>query len=138
MEINFCEYLINIGLINKESFSNLIIDYHKKSSNGNFIDNMKDILLNFLNNLSDEDKKTISNNLVEKYFRTLLDKRIEKLKIIYFILKEKLSLIKLRYLLKWKLISFPLDRISENTTIQSYEKFYNTKIYRNRNMSENI
>ena len=138
MEINFCEYLINIGLINKESFSNLIIDYHKKSSNGNFIDNMKDILLNFLNNLSDEDKKTISNNLVEKYFRTLLDKRIEKLKIIYFILKGKLSLIKLRYLLKWKLISFPLDRISENTTIQSYEKFYNTKIYRNRNMSENI
>ena len=138
MEINFCEYLINIGLINKESFSNLIIDYHKKCPNENFINNMKEILLNFLNNLSEEDKKYISNNLAEKYFYTLLDKKIEKLRIIYFIIKEKLSLIKLRYLLKWKLLSFPLDRSDENTTIQSFEKIYNTKIFRNRNMSEEL
>ena len=141
MEYNFCEYLINIGLINKESFSNLIFNYHKKSPNENIIDNMKDLLLNFLNNLSEEDKKIISNNLVEKYVRKLLDKKIEKLRIIFFILKEKLSLIKLKYLLKWKLISFPLDRSAENTTIQSYEKIYNTKIYRNyrnRNMSEGL
>ena len=138
MEINFCQYLINIGLINKESFSNLILDYHKKCSEKNFIETMKDLLLNFLNNLSEEDKNIIVNNLIEKYYHTLVNKKIDKLKIIFLIFKEKLSIIKLRYLLKWKLIASSIDRSGENTTIQSYEKIYNTKIYRNRNMSEGL
>ena len=138
MEINFCQYLVNIGLINKESFSNLILDYHKKCYEKNFIETMKDLLLNFLNNLSEEDKNIIVNNLIEKYYHTLVNKKIDKLKIIFLIFKEKLSLIKLRYLLKWKLIASSIDRSGENTTIQSYEKIYNTKIYRNRNMSEGL
>ena len=137
MEINFCEYLINIGLINKESFSNLIIDYHKKCTNKNFIENMKELLINFLDNLSKEDKIVLVNNLIEKFFQSMLDKRAFKLRNIFFIMKEKLSLIKLRHLLKWKTF-FYSDRSNEETTIQSYEKIYNSKIYRNRNMSEGL
>ena len=47
MEINFFEYLINIGLINKESFSNFVLDYRKKFSKKNFLENMEDLLSNF-------------------------------------------------------------------------------------------
>ena len=97
MEINFCEYLINIGLINKESFSNLILDYHKKSSNKNFVENMTQILSKFFENVSKEEKNFMSSNLVINYLQYLAHQKIYKLKILYMILKEKIMKIKIKY-----------------------------------------
>ena len=78
MEVNFCEYLIKIGFINKESFSNLILDYHKKYSNNNndFLDCMALILNNFINNLSQEEKNFMSLNLVKYYLQIMNNKKI--------------------------------------------------------------
>ena len=90
MEINFCEYLINIGLINKETFSNLILEYHNKFSDNNFAVNMKDLLINFLDNLSKEEKNYMSINIVKNYLESMKTKKLDKLKSIYFKLEEKL------------------------------------------------
>ena len=139
MEIIFCEYLINIGLINKESFSNFVLDYHKKFSNKNFTENMKDLLLNFFNNSSNEEKNYMSINLVKNFFRVLNVKKLEKLKAIYLLLKEKLSIIKLRNLFKWKIISVKMNKKEEINTFKNYEKLnnsikkINSNIKRNRN-----
>ena len=139
MEIIFCEYLINIGLINKESFSNFVLDYHKKFSNKNFTENMKDLLLNFFNNSSNEEKNYMSINLVKNFFRVLNVKKLEKLKAIYLLLKEKLSIIKLKNLFKWKIISVKMNKKEEINTFKNYEKLnnsikkINSNIKRNRN-----
>ena len=73
MEVNFCEYLINIRFINKESFSNLILQYHKfisnnSSANINFLDNMNHILTNFINNLSQEEKNYKSRKILPSIY----------------------------------------------------------------------
>lgn len=121
MEVNFCEYLIKIGFINKESFSNLILDYHKKYSNNNndFLDCMALILNNFINNLSQEEKNFMSLNLVKYYLQIMNNKKIYRLKAIYNLYKGKISLIKLKYLYRWKLI------VLLKTIIDNSENIYN-------------
>ena len=106
MEINFCEYLMNIGLINKESFSNIILDYHRtySNNNNNFLANMIFILKNFIENLTQQEKNYMCLNLVQYYLRIINNKKISKLKTLYALYKRKLSIIKLKYLYKWKLI----------------------------------
>ena len=143
MEINFFEYLINIGIINKETFSNFVLDYHKIYSKKNFEENMKDLILNFFNNLSVEEKNFISINLVEKYFQSLFNKKIEKLKIVYMILQEKLYKIKFKYLFKWKFRTF-LSKYDEIKVSQNYGNIkttinkLNNKIKKHRNISNEL
>ena len=143
MEINFCEYLINIGLINKESFSNLILDYHKKSSNKNFVENMTQILSKFFENVSKEEKNFMSSNLVINYLQYLAHQKIYKLKILYMILKEKIMKIKIKYLFKWKLYSY-FNKESNNQSMECFEsinnpiKKINKKINRKRNANKEL
>ena len=106
MEVNFCEYLMNIGLINRESFSNIILDYHRTytNNNNNFLANMIFILKNFIENLSQQEKNYMCLNLVQYYIRIINNKKLSRLKTIYILYKRKLSIIQLKYLYKWKLI----------------------------------
>ena len=137
MEINFFEYLINIGLINKESFSNFVLDYHKKFSKKNFVENMEDLLSNFLENLSKEQKSYMSVNLVKNYLDYLNNKKFDKLKKIYQILKEKLLIQKLKYFFYLKISSF--RKKEKIKTVANYQKInksipkVNNRIKRNRN-----
>ena len=137
MEINFFEYLINIGLINKESFSNFVLDYHKKFSNKNFTENMEDLLSNFFENLSKEEKSYMSVNLVKNYLDYLNNKKFDKLKKIYQILKEKLFFQKLKYFFYLKISSF--RKKEKIKTVANYQKInksipkMNNRIKRNRN-----
>ena len=137
MEINFFEYLINIGLINKESFSNFVLDYHKKFSKKNFVENMEDLLSNFLENLSKEQKSYMSVNLVKNYLDYLNNKKFDKLKKIYQILKEKLLIQKLKYFFYLKISSF--RKKEKIKTVANYQKInksipkMNNRIKRNRN-----
>ena len=137
MEINFFEYLINIGLINKESFSNFVLDYHKKFSKKNFVENMEDLLSNFFENLSKEEKSYMSVNLVKNYIDYLNNKKLDKLKKIYQILKEKLFFQKLKYFFYLKISSF--RKKEKIKTVANYQKInksipkVNNRIKRNRN-----
>ena len=137
MEINFFEYLINIGLINKESFSNFVLDYRKKFSKKNFLENMEDLLSNFFENLSKEEKSYMSVNLVKNYLDYLNNKKFDKLKKIYQILKEKLFFQKLKYFFYLKISSF--RKKEKIKTVASYQKInksipkMNNRIKRNRN-----
>ena len=137
MEINFFEYLINIGLINKESFSNFVLDYHKKFSKKNFVENMEDLLSNFFENLSKEEKSYMSVNLVKNYLDYLNNKKFDKLKKIYQILKEKLYFQKLKYFFYLKISSF--RKKEKIKTVANYQKInksipkMNNRIKRNRN-----
>ena len=137
MEINFFEYLINIGLINKESFSNFVLDYRKKFSKKSFVENMEDLLSNFVENLSKEEKSYMSVNLVKNYLDYLNNKKFDKLKKIYQILKEKLFFQKLKYFFYLKISSF--RKKEKNKTVANYQKInksipkMNNRIKRNRN-----
>ena len=137
MEINFFEYLINIGLINKESFSNFVLDYRKKFSKKNFLENMEDLLSNFFENLSKEEKSYMSVNLVKNYLDYLNNKKFDKLKKIYQILKEKLYFQKLKYFFYLKISSF--RKKEKIKTVANYQKInksipkMNNRIKRNRN-----
>ena len=143
MEINFCEYLINIGLINKETFSSLVLEYRKKFSNNNFSENMKDLLINFLDNLSKEEKNYMSINLVKNYLESLKTKKLDKLKAIYLKLQDKILFKKLKYLSKWKLQSH-INTTEEIENNQDLEKIddtinkINSRIKRYRNTSNEL
>ena len=105
MEVDFCENLINIGFINKESFSNIILDYHKNYSNNNFATNMTNTLSNYINNLSNEEKSYMSANLVSNYINNINNKKIKALKLIFSLYKGKTLYTKLKYLYRWKINS---------------------------------
>ena len=136
MEIKFFEYLINIGLINKESFSNLVLNYYNKRSNNNFEKKMNLLLLNFFDNLTKEEKDYMSINLVKNFLQSEFDKKVNKLKIISMIIKEKISSIKLKSLLEWRIIAL-MNKYKDIKAIQYYEKI-NSKIKRYRNIPEEL
>ena len=143
MEIKFFEYLINIGLINKESFSNLVLNFYNKRSNNNFEEKMNLLLLDFFDNLTKKEKDYMSINLVKNFLQTEFVKKIEKLKRIFMIIKGKISKIKLKYFFKWRFFSL-MNKYEEIKTFQYYEKLnnsiqkINSKIKRYRNIPEKL
>ena len=103
MEVDFCEHLINIGFINKESFSNIILDYHKNYSNNDFVTNMINTLSSYISNLSNEEKNYMSTNLVGNYLNYINNKILKSLKAIFSQYKGKILFQKLKYLYRWKI-----------------------------------
>ena len=114
MEVDFCEHLINIGFINKESFSNIILDYHKNYSNNDFAINMINILSNYIKNLSNEEKNYMSRNLVGNYLNYINNKKLKSLKIIFSLYKGKILFQKLKYLYRWKINTINNNNSNEN------------------------
>ena len=137
MEVNFCEYLINIGFINKESFSNLILQYHKfisdaSDANINFLDNMNHILTNFINNLSQEEKNYMSLNLIKYYLQFITNKKLCRLRSLYMLYKGKVSLIKIKYLYRWKSLNFTKENNNNNLDTNLINKKHVNKKVKSR------
>ena len=141
MEVDFCEHLINIGFINKESFSNIILDYHKNYSNNNFAINMTNTLSNYINNLSNEEKNYMSANLVGNYLNYLNNKKIKALKTIFNIYKVKVLYQKLKYLYRWKINTINNNNEKENnealTTIKASKSNKNKFKRSNKRYNQN-
>jgi len=141
MEVDFCEHLINIGFINKESFSNIILDYHKNYSNNNFATNMTNTLSNYINNLSNEEKNYMSANLVGNYLNYLNNKKIKALKTIFNIYKVKVLYQKLKYLYRWKINTINNNNEKENnealTTIKASKSNKNKFKRSNKRYNQN-
>ena len=141
MEVKFCEHLINIGFINKESFSNIILDYHKNYSNNDFYTNMINTLSNYINNLSNEDKNYMSTNLVVNYLNYINNKKLKSLKTIFSLYKGRILFHKLKYLYRWKINTINNNNSNENdealntikTSSQNKNRFKRSNKRKNQN-----
>ena len=102
MNERFSLYLKNIGIIN-ERFSSPIMRKDDKSSNQSFTDSSFDLLMNYFNNLNDEQKKYMSSCIPSKFIIISEKNKQNKLKsaFIQLILRKKLILLKYFYI--WKL-----------------------------------
>jgi hypothetical protein len=101
---NFIQYLVNLGLISYESSFQLYIIYEDISSKENNIEFTNLIyisLLNFINNMNEEQKQFLSYNIIQNYFKNRFFEKINKLKSIFNILLGNQKLLLLKILTKW-------------------------------------
>ena len=101
---NFIQYLVNLGLISYESsyqLNTIYEDILSKENNVEFITLMYNSLLNFINNMNEEQKKFLSYNVIQKYLKIRFLEKINKLKSIFNILVGNQKVLLLKILLKW-------------------------------------
>lgn len=112
MDKNFSLYLIKIGLFD-QNISKEIIKPNKEFERKNFEDSSFHYLMNFFDNLNEEQKKYMSYYIPNNFKIITTQKKIKKLKSIFIqkILRQKLKLLK--YFYNWK------------TNINSYESSLN-------------
>lgn len=141
---HFIKYLFEIGIIDKKSVTDLITAYtniKKKNAYENsldFKDAMCASLIYYFNSIKDEQKQTISLNLIVKFFEHHQKKKEGKIKLILLSqqskeLIEKKEFLK-KYLKKWK------SKIKKNKLVKSisslnlstqYQKITHQKILKN-------
>ena len=72
---NFIQYLVNLGLISYESsfqLYNIYDDISSKENNIEFTNLIYISLLNFINNMNEEQKQFLSYNIIQNYFKNRL------------------------------------------------------------------
>lgn len=141
---HFIKYLFEIGIIDKKSVTDLITAYtniKKKNAYENsldFKDAMCASLIYYFNSIKDEQKQTISLNLIVKFFEHHQKKKEGKIKLILLSqqskeLIEKKEFLK-KYFKKWK------SKIKKNKLVKSisslnlstqYQKITHQKILKN-------
>ena len=94
---DFLNYLKKIGLIEDYTFQflyNIYLNLTKHSMNNNFTNSMCATLLYFFNNMTEEQQKYSSFNLITNYFKNKKEKSINKLNNIIekIIIKKKKEL----------------------------------------------
>ena len=101
---NFIQYLVNLGLISYESsfqLYNIYDDISSKENNIEFTNLIYISLLNFINNMNEEQKQFLSYNIIQNYFKNRFFEKINKLKSIFNILLGNQKLLLLKILTKW-------------------------------------
>ena len=89
---DFLNYLKKIGLIEDYTFQflyNIYLNLTKHSMNNNFTNSMCATLLYFFNNMTEEQQKYSSFNLITNYFKNKKEKSINKLNNIIEKIKKK-------------------------------------------------
>ena len=108
MNQKFSSYLKDIGLLD-ETASSSILNSDDKSSFKSFNDSSFDLLMNYFNNLDEEQKKFMCQNIPSNFI--LISEKIQKDKLkslfIQTILRKKLIL--LRAFITWKLKAYLWD-----------------------------
>ena len=105
MEREFCKFLIKIGMIDEETSSTFIKiynDINKEENDINIFELSFQILLTFLNNITNTQKNYMCHNLPLKFFE--IHEKYKKDKLISILMKNKLKnkLNLLKYLYIWK------------------------------------
>ena len=136
MEREFCKFLIKIGMIDEETSSTFIRiynDIYKEEKDINIFELSFQILITFLNNITNTQKNYMCHNLPLKFYE--IHEKYKKDKLISILMKNKLKnkLNLLKYLYIWKnnkrqKIKEKLDRIKKSINIF---KKNNTFIKRN-------
>ena len=123
----FLNYLLDIGMIDLDTgnqLNEIFLEIIYNDSNIDFQNAMYATLMIFLNNMSEEQQKFTSFNLIIRFFEKNLLERANKLKNIFFIISklEKLKLYK--YLNKWKMhsINKTINLSFSQSKNQSYKK----------------
>lgn len=148
MENKFCEFLVNIGLIDLKTskyLKDINHDVVNAKNKHNFSDSFFISLMHYFNNLTLDQKKYICFNLPLRFI--LKDEKEKKQKLALIILKKdlKLKYIKLKYLFTWvknnkiEKLSFPISKETGQSSLSnfkiSFDEFMNGK--KNKEKREN-
>ena len=144
MEINFCKFLSKIGMIDNDTsltFIKIYNDISKEDTKINIFELSFQILLTFLNNITNSQKKYMCHNLPLKYYEIYEKNKKDKLISIIMKnrLKNKINLFK--YFSKWKNKSKnkKIEVIKKNNRgINSFNKKYYVYKKINQKISNNI
>ena len=123
----FLNYLLDIGMIDLDSANQLneiFFDIIYHDSNIDFQNAMYSTLMIFLNNMSEEQQKFSSFNLIIRFFERNFIEKITKLKNIFFIISKITKLNLYKYLNKWKMhsINKTINLSFSQSKNQSYKK----------------
>ncbi len=102
----FLNYLFDIGLIDNNNFQNLYnlyLNLCKHTMNNNFINTMCATLMYFFNNMSEEQQKFSSLNLILKYLQNNKEKALNKLNNIIGKIVQNIKIKVIEKLNKWNL-----------------------------------
>ena len=156
MENNFCDFLINIGLIDLKTSKNLKQINHEiinAKSEHNFSDCFFISLMHFFNNLTINQKKYMCFNLPLRFLLNIEKEKKQKMGLIILKKELKEKLYKLKYLCAWirniknqkkviskqqsggSLINF---KISFDEFINRKKKSENKLNYKNNNININL
>ena len=114
MNEKFSRYLKNIGILN-ETASSSIMKSDEKSSTKSFNDSTFDLLMNYFNNLDEEQKKFMSQNIPSNFIinSEQIQKNILRSIIIQLNLRKKIILLKSFF--HWRLHSY-MNNNNKNIT----------------------
>ena len=103
MNERFSKYLTKIGLLNDKKNSSNIFKSISKSNEQNFENYSFNLLMNFFNNLNEEQKKYMCHSIPSNYKIISEEKRREKIKSLILLLKLKHEMVLLKHFYRWKL-----------------------------------
>ena len=138
MENKFCDYLVNIGLVDIKTGKNLKDVNHdiaKSKNNQNFSDSFFISLMEYLNNLTENQKKYMSLNLPLRFLLNIEKEKKQKLLSLLSKKEKDEKYIKLKYLFAWmknskiKKTSNPISKETSGISLinnkMSFDEFMN-------------
>ena len=136
MNQKFSSYLKDIGLFN-ETASSSLLKSEDKSSFKSFNDSSFDLLMNYFNNLDEDQKKFMCQNIPSNFI--LISEKIKKDKlksiIIQTILRKKFILFK--FLISWRFKTFLSDTNSNHENSENYNTSKKQNLLNKDNNEEN-
>ena len=136
MNQKFSSYLKDIGLFN-ETASSSLLKSDDKSSFKSFNDSSFDLLMNYFNNLDEDQKKFMCQNIPSNFI--LISEKIKKDKlksiIIQTILRKKFILFK--FLISWRFKTFLSDTNSNHENSENYNTSKKQNLLNKDNNEEN-
>ena len=130
MENKFCDYLVNIGLVDIKTGKNLKDANHdiaKSKSKQNFSDSFFISLMEYLNNLTENQKKYMSLNLPLRFLLNIEKEKKQKLLSLLSKKEKDEKYIKLKYLFAWmknikiKKSSNPISKETSGISLSNYK-----------------